>query len=198
MQIRQVHRNDIDSLARVLAAAFESDPLSRWIFGDHDGLPDRLHASFERALTVIYVPKGHSYTTVDLAGASLWSAPGKWKMSFFQQLRLAPSFLRILGLRRAAERGAPMGRLVERAHPAEPHWYLGVLGVDPARQRSGVGNALVRPMLDRADREHTLTYLETSTAENVPYYERFGFTIREELELPHEGPPVWTMGRQPQ
>jgi ribosomal protein S18 acetylase RimI-like enzyme len=197
-EIRPVGRDDIDTLAGVLAAAFETDPLSRWMFGEHAGLRDRLRASFVKALGVIYVPKGHSYTTDDLAGAALWSAPNKWKMSFFQQLRLAPSFLRLLGPRRAAQKGSPMARLVERAHPSEPHWYLGVLGVDPARQRSGVGNALVRPMLERADREHTLAYLETSKAENVPYYERFGFGVREELKLPHDGPPVWTMERKPQ
>jgi predicted N-acetyltransferase YhbS len=198
MDIRRIERKDVDTLAGVLAAAFETDPLSRWIFGEHAGLRDRLRASFAKTLQIVYIPKNQAYTTDDLAGVALWSPPGKWKMSVIQQLRIAPSFLRILGLRRAAKKGAPLGRIVERAHPNERHWYLGVLGVDPTRQRSGVGRALVRPILDRADHERTMAYLETSKAENVPYYERFGFTVREELELPNEGPPIWTMARQPQ
>ena len=34
-----------------------------------------------------------------------------------------------------------------RHHPAEPHWYLPLIGVDPSRQNQGHGSALLRHAL---------------------------------------------------
>ena len=35
--------------------------------------------------------------------------------------------------------------------------------------------------LDRVDAEHAPAYLESSKAENVPYYQRFGFEVTGEI-----------------
>jgi ribosomal protein S18 acetylase RimI-like enzyme len=195
VEIRPVRRSDIAPLADTLAAAFEVDPFSRWLFGPDD-LHDRLRKSFEIQLRIISMPKKESFTTDDLAGAALWAPPGQWKLSSWQELRLAPSYLHALGPRRVAK-AAPAARMIERAHPFEPHWHLAVLGVAPDRQRTGVGSALLRPMLERADADGVLAYLETARPENIAYYERHGFTVSKQLEVPHGGPPMWTMTRRP-
>lgn len=196
MNVRDIRPAEIPAIAASLTAAFEEDPFSRWMFGPDEGLRRRLRASFTALLRVVYLPKGYAYTTDDLCGAALWSAPGRWRFSTMQQLRIAPTFVRVLGPRRLA-RAAPAGRAVDHAHPKEPHWYLSVLGVDPARQRSGIGSALLRPMLARADSDGLITYLETSNEVNVPYYERHGFEVRMEFDIPRGGPRLWTMGRRP-
>jgi GNAT superfamily N-acetyltransferase len=77
-----------------------------------------------------------------------------------------------------------------------PHWYLAILGVDPLFQRSGAGTALLRPVLDRCDREATVAYLETQKPENVPWYGRHGFEVVETLEV-RGCPPMWTLLREP-
>lgn len=195
MVVRPVRRADVAQLSDVLASAFEVDPFSRWLFGP-DRLHDRLRKSFESQLRVISMPKKECYTTEDLAGAALWAPPGRWKLSFWQEMRLAPSYLRMLGPRGAA-RAAPAARMIERAHPREPHWHLAVLGVAPERQRSGVGHALLQPVLERADADGMVAYLETARPENITYYERHGFQVTKELELPNDGPPLWTMTRRP-
>jgi len=83
-----------------------------------------------------------------------------------------------------------------KEHPREPHWYLALIGVDPAFQGSGVGTALLRPRLAACDETGVPAYLETQKPENVPYYERFGFKVRTVVR--HEGcPPLWTMWRDP-
>jgi ribosomal protein S18 acetylase RimI-like enzyme len=64
---------------------------------------------------------------------------------------------------------------MERHHPQEPHWYLPLIGVDPACQGKGYGSALLRYVTDRFDREGAVAYLESSNPRNIPLYERHGF-----------------------
>jgi GNAT superfamily N-acetyltransferase len=52
-----------------------------------------------------------------------------------------------------------------------------LLGVDQARQRQGIGSALLAPTLERADLERLPCYLETLATMNVPFYERHGFAV---------------------
>ncbi len=83
----------------------------------------------------------------------------------------------------------------DRVHPAEPHWYLGIIGADPGRQGTGAGRAVMEHVLERADAEGTPAYLESSKEQNLSYYERFGFTVTSEERLPDGGPRFWPMWR---
>jgi GNAT superfamily N-acetyltransferase len=86
---------------------------------------------------------------------------------------------------------------VERNHPREPHYYLPFVGVEPESQGKGIGNALLRPILDRCDREGMPAYLEASTPRNRACYLRQGFEVTEEFRYPKGGPPSWRMWRNP-
>src|SRR5437588_8999222 len=94
--VRLATREDSPRLGGVLADAFEDDPLSRWLFGEDSDLRERLRRSFEALLRRVYLSKGNTYTTDDLAGCAMWAPPGKWKLSVPQQLRLAPVMLRLM------------------------------------------------------------------------------------------------------
>lgn len=85
--------------------------------------------------------------------------------------------------------------LLERIHPLEPHWYLGILGVEPDRQNAGLGTALLRSWLARVDEEDAASYLETDRAENVGFYRRVGFEVVNEQRVLGVG--VWCMWRTP-
>ncbi|WP_214326577.1 GNAT family N-acetyltransferase [Nonomuraea sediminis] len=87
---------------------------------------------------------------------------------------------------------------VDARHPAEPHWYLAVLGTDPAAQGQGLGRALLESGLARSDATGLPAYLETTKEQNVPFYERFGFHVRDHLTLPTNGPHAWLMWRPAQ
>jgi len=79
------------------------------------------------------------------------------------------------------------------SYVANDVWYLEVLGVEPACQRSGVGSALTRHGLDRARADTADAFLETSVASNVPYYKHLGFEVVNEGDPPDGGPHVWFM-----
>lgn len=86
--------------------------------------------------------------------------------------------------------------LLDRRHPREPHWYLFVVGSDPARRGRGLGHAVIAPVLDRCDEDGLPAYLESSNPANVPYYARMGFEVTGELT--RAGcPPLIPMRRQP-
>ena len=81
-------------------------------------------------------------------------------------------------------------------HPDEPHWYLPLIGVDPAQQGKGLGDALMRHALVRCDRAGQPAYLESSNPRNISLYRRHGF---EELGTIQAGssPALVPMLRRP-
>jgi ribosomal protein S18 acetylase RimI-like enzyme len=85
-------------------------------------------------------------------------------------------------------------------HPVyapEPHWYLAMLGVDPVWQRQGIGEELMRPVFEEADRQGLTCYLEAPTAGNARYYERRGFQVLAETDIPDSTVHIWLMRREP-
>ena len=89
-----------------------------------------------------------------------------------------------------------MGKFHKR-HAPEPHWYLLIVGVDPELQGRGLGRALVKEGLARADEGNHPCYLETSEERNLVFYERQGFVVVGTAPLGKDGPPGWAMRRNP-
>ena len=77
-------------------------------------------------------------------------------------------------------------------------WYLFLLGVEPNCQRRGLGGALMRPVLERADAARQPCYLETENQRNVAFYLKQGFeTIVNGEEAGSSGVRFWTFRRDP-
>lgn len=83
------------------------------------------------------------------------------------------------------------------SRPRQPHWYLATLGTAPERQGRGVGSTLLATVLDRLDEEGLPAYLESSKERNVAFYARHRFEVVRELVVPHGGPRLWLMWREP-
>jgi GNAT superfamily N-acetyltransferase len=140
--------------------------------------------------------KGVTYTTEGPAaqGGAIWFAPGSWKLG---GLELLTAFPTLLAFGRDTPRSLGLLNQVEKVHPEEPHWYLSVLGTDPAHQGKGVGSALMQPVLDRCDEEGLGAYLESSKEANIPFYRRHGFEVTTEVTIKGGGPTLWPMWRDP-
>jgi GNAT superfamily N-acetyltransferase len=151
---------------------------------------------FDVMLRTVHVARDECYTTADVIGGALWVPPGRWRLGFVQQLRLLPGMVRVFGrdLPRA-QRGLAV---MDSGHPRKPHWYLDSLGVAPEWQGKGIGSALMRPVLERCDRERTPAYLNAGSPRSRELYRRHGFVVTEEFRLPEDGPPLWRMWREPQ
>ncbi|MFF0544440.1 GNAT family N-acetyltransferase [Nocardia thailandica] len=194
--VQPAERGDADVAARVLAAAFQEDPVMSWILPDARRRSAGLPHFFRAAARHLFLPAGGSALARGadgaVAGAALWTPPGTWPVGAGAQVRALPGMLRGFGRRIGA--GKRVGDLLEHHHPAEPHWYLAMIGTSPAARGAGHGYALMRAGLDRADADRAPAYLESSNPANVPYYERFGFDVLDEIVVPG-GPPLWRMWR---
>lgn len=193
---RRATSADIDGMAESLALAFQDDPLIRWLFGADPPRPMRYSRPFFAREGARHLRHHEVYTLDGTPGAAYWDPPGHWKTKPLDILRSSPSMLSgIRGRTLNALRG--LGRM-EAAHAKHPdHYYLAVLGTRPDRQGSGLGSALLAPVLEHCDREGVGAYLESSKEANIPFYRRHGFEVVEELEFP-SGPTIWPMWRDPQ
>jgi len=191
--VRPATIEEVEPLAQVLARAFREDPFQRWIFPRERARARGSRRTFALALRS-EIEHGTVLTTDELQGVAIWRDPQFGLPSLRETLGAG---LELLPLVRARSPLVFAGfqRLL-RNRPSAPHWYLSILGTDPEHQRSGVGAALLLPMLERCDQRGTTAYLEASRAENVPYYERFGFVAAGEFRMP-AGPPLWRMLREP-
>jgi GNAT superfamily N-acetyltransferase len=194
--IHKLTADEVPRVALALARAFEDDPVMSWIFRSDSERLARLERAFGLFLRRIWLPREECYAADRLFGAALWLPPGTWHLRITDQLRLLPSMIAVTGSN--LPRLFMALNLIEKKHPSEPpHYYLAVLGVEPELQGRGFGGALMQPVLARCDRERIPAYLESSKRRNVVLYERHGFRVLEEVQLPRGGPPIWRMWREP-
>lgn len=192
-QVRKVTRDDVPGLSESLTRAFWDDPVTSWFYPDEARRGDQLRKSFELRLKAVFMSRGENWTVDGLRAGALWAPPGTWQVGTRELIRMVP-LLFDFG-RRVGEVMRGLSKLDE-LHPREPHWYLAVLGTEPEHQGEGHGSALLAKVLERVDREEAPAYLESSKADNLPFYGRHGFEVTGELVLP-DGPKLWTMWREP-
>ena len=183
-------------MAEVLARAFYDDPPMSWILPHDASRARRLSRMFATILRYEALPAGVVDVAVSaerVVGVAIWFSPDAWRPApLLQQLRSLPSYLRALG-RRLGPASNLMAAAV-RAHPAEPHWYLAYIGVDPAAQGHGAGSALLRSRLAQLDAQSQASFLESSKPGNIPLYEHFGYVVSGEPHAPDGCPlitPMW-------
>ena len=118
--------------------------------------------------------QGEVWTTQDIAGACLFFAPNNWHISAWTQRRAAYRIVRASDLATTLNIRTIFHTL-ETAQPTEPHYYLLAVGVSSRHRNRGIGAALLRPMLERCNRDHAAAYLENSNPTNHHFYEQRGF-----------------------
>lgn len=196
-QVRAVTASDVETLAGVLARAFLHDPWLTYIFRAPPPRREvRLRRLYAKILRHSLACERPVLTTGTAAAVSLWRAPGQYPDTATENLRQAVPMLTVVGLGPTLVRALRAERKSAEHHDASPHWYLDVLGCDPAAQRSGHGATLIAHGLERADADGAPTRLTTQTPDNVAYYRRFGFDVTREDDVPG-GPHLWYLERSP-
>lgn len=192
---RRATAADAPALTRTLARAFHDDPVACWACPPAGPRP-RLLTRFYAVRVGQMLAREEVWTAPEGAAAALWAPPGEWRTTLRQDLSLArgmvtPRLLARLPLVLHGMTG------IERRHPPQPpHWYLAMLGTDPAAQGRGLGSAVLAPVLERCDADGVGAYLESSKERNIAFYARHGFRVTRELRLPR-GPRMWAMWRDP-
>lgn len=192
---RRAEPAELPELARMLARAFHEDPVAAWACRPESLRPRVLERVFGMRLRDLH-PRGEIWTDDCLRSIAVWAAPDQWHTTARQDIAYATPLLRPrLALRMPMVITGMLG--AQKVHPHEPpHWYLAILGTDPAAQGHGLGSSMLAPVLEECDRDGVGAYLESSKEQNLDFYARHGFRVTSERRLPR-GPSLWPMWRDP-
>jgi GNAT superfamily N-acetyltransferase len=189
--------SQLQPVVDVLARAFCGNPLNRAVVRSED--PDRCFRANRHSMRALLpMARLHGQVLVatldgEVAGGLVAIPPGRGPLPpppLMDRLR----FLMRQGWS-VARRWEVVFETLDALHPVEPHWYLGVLGVDRFAQSRGVGAALLSRWLAGVDRDGMPAYLETDSEGNVRFYERAGFSLDGETSI--LGVRAWCMKRAP-
>lgn len=177
--------------SNLLARAFAEDPIITWFL--YGRLRRRIaFPAFFRAVLEEMLPSGHLYAAHGdgkLIGVAAWLPPDAQEPDARARRSAARQRTLVRMLFPRASNGLFAGfAAMEQFHPADPHWYLAFVGVEPTIQSHGIGRSLLAPVLMIADQTATLCYLETPFPRTHKFYEQLGFMRQSELN-PFVGPP---------
>lgn len=173
-----------------IVLAFAADPMARWTWPHSDQYLAAM-PRLARAFGGGAFANAGAYCTDEYAGAALWLPPGvhpdEEGLGDVTQSTVSASL---------REDVFAVFEQMAAYHPSEPHWYLPLIGVDPAHQRKGHGDALMLYALERCDRGHAPAYLESTNPRNVSLYRRHGFEALGTIRV-GSSPPLVPMLRRP-
>jgi GNAT superfamily N-acetyltransferase len=168
-QVRVLTPADEDPAMQTIVLAFAADPMARWTWPQAQqflaAMPRMVRAFGSKAFS-----NGSAYGADDYAAAALWLPPG---VHADEEALGAVIESTVAGSLRP-ETDAIFEQMATY-HPTEPHWYLPLIGADPAHQGEGLGGALMTHALARCDHDHAPAYLESSNPRNIPFYRRHAF-----------------------
>jgi len=188
LTVAAITKLEVDQAVAVLCLAFSSDPAARWTYPDPHAYVKYI-PRFVRAFGGKAIEYDTAHRVSNFRGAALWLPPGVHP----DEEALGAILQESLAADRLEEVSGVFERM-GRYHPAEPHWYLPMIGVDPPHQGRGYGSALLRYALMQCDRDHVPAYLESSNPANVSLYERHGFVVLGTIQV-GSSPPIIPMLR---
>ena len=199
-EIVRLTDSQIPAAAATLAHAFHDDPLMVYAIPDPVDRMRLLPEVYARMIR-FGVLTGEVYVTAGtVEGVAVWLPPNvKWTRENIEAsgMHETPTLIGNDAYQRYREVVGREWQARER-DMTDPCWYLFLLGVEPSRQRQGLGGALMRPILERADTDQIACYLETENERNVAFYRRQGFeVIVNGEEADATGVRFWTFRRMP-
>ena len=180
---------EIDHAVATLVLAFATDPVARWMYGDPHHYLMHIPELF-RALGTSSFEAGAAERSADGLGVALWLPPGIHGDDGPLEAVIAGSLVR----EKQAEVAAVFEQ-TEHYRPAEPHWYLSLIGVEALHRNQGCGAALLQHRLRQCDREHLSAYLWSSNPQNTSLYGRHGFEIAGTIQV-GSSPSIFPMLRR--
>lgn len=181
-------------LLDVLAQAFRDNPMNVAIHGRKPKRRVRANRAGLRALVLDTAVEAVARVVRHqgrVVGGFVVVPPGAFPLS-------SPSLVRQFGCHwrqgaAAVEQWRAVTELLGRYHPAEPHWYLAVLGIVPWWQGHGFGSRLLGE-LDRVVASDVCpVYLESDRESSMRFYLARGFALRTEVRF--QGIQCWCLGR---
>jgi len=186
---------DLPAAVETLARAFYADPVWSWAFPDPERRLEQ-HRALWRVVAESALGYESAWLVGDCAAVALWIPPGQPELRPEDEERVESLLREMLGA--GAARVLETFERFDAAHPHdEPHFYLSLLATNPDHSGRGLGMGLLAANLARIDAAGMPAFLESTNPANTPRYERLGFSVCGEFELPDDAPGVTQMWRDP-
>ena len=195
----RINKAQAKPAVKTLSAAFMDYPLLQYYFPD-DLIRKKIAHNFLSFAVYAGIKYGEVYATSDnLEGVAVWLPSKNYPLTFWKILRSVP-VSKILGfVRNGGSKLQPFNDYIENIHKQYtpfPHWFLQAIGVAPQFQGKGYASKLLRPMLNRLDKEGLPCYLETTTEKKASLYQHFGFKTMNKSKVPQTQLMNWAMLRR--
>lgn len=177
----RANHSDRERIVDILSSSFDDNKSVNYIIKQDSRRPERLKKLMEYSFDYCRL-FGDVFLTEDKKGCALIIKPDEKKTSLksiLLDVRLALSVVGIGNVKKAMARESA----IKEIHPDGKLYYLWFIGVDPSEQNKGIGSKLLGEVINRAQAQNRTICLETSTLKNIPWYEKFGFTIYKELDF---------------
>lgn len=198
MEVTYLDRSHLSDAVGVLARAFTNDPMANYMMrlsklSLEKSLNELFLFSCEVRLLLDWPLLGVRIDHSQLAGVAGISLPGE--IEWPQSLQDVYENLKTKIGPEAVSRLETYSQIADTNRPAEPHYQLGMIGVDPEHQGKGCGGRLLRFVNEMSEShpESTGVWLDTENPRNVPYYQRFGYEVEAHSML--DEIDVWGMFR---
>ena len=203
IDIVRLDEDQLEPAAEMLARFLNDQPHASLLFGPDPEARMRIFREGYMPLLRYCSAFAHPHVAISggqMVGIALWMPP--------HGSRATPEEEREFGLdRMPATFGEPvvglrpLGDRLRDLHERDmkaPHWFLAMMVVDPSRQGSGIGSALIRPILLRADEGKLPCYTDTTLPAHVDFYARHGFKVVVDDIERTTSIRFWTLSREPQ
>ncbi len=195
-----IRKDLLKASGKVFSEAFHDDPFISYVFPDLNEKEQKSPRYWYLALKYAYI-YGEVYTiSNDLEGVVAWLPSEKLDTSIIRIIRSgnfklpwllgSSAFKRLLTC-------VDWVMSVQKQKAPFKHMYLNALCVSPNHQGNGYSNTLLKPMFERLDNENLPCYMETQKPHIVPFYERLGFQVADEQQIPGTDLTNWAMIRDP-
>ncbi|KAB8041109.1 GNAT family N-acetyltransferase [Silvanigrella paludirubra] len=189
-------KSDIEIATNTLTSAFEHDPCLRYILNSNEYHPE-IAFQIHKQVVKSGLYFGHALSTSkSMEGVSVWMPPTKKNISIWDFILSGGLSIPIKTIFRmnTYENHALKVRNEIAIHD---HWYLFSIGVHKEYQGKSYGTKMLKPILDFIDQRNEYCYLETHNPNNIAFYEKHGFELKNVTLLPKSNTEHYAMYRSP-
>ena len=181
---------DLETVTEIISRSFADDPVWGPAYGSASGGGPRAiwRLEVEAAMRL-----GWTWLSAGDEAAAVWIPPGGSTFDHAETQAYLVFLAELLGP--TFDRVAALHARFEAAAPAEPHYYLSLLGTHPDHRGQGHGMRLLRDNLATIDEEGVAAYLESTNPANDARYAAVGFERIGAFEGYVPGTVITTMWR---
>lgn len=164
----------------ILSKAFDSNGSVNYVVKQNINRARRIRKLMDYSFELCF-RFGEVLLTDNKQGVALILYPQRKKTTLKTILLDAKLASQVIGFRRTLKILERESK-IKKNHPKELI-YLWFIGVAPETQGKGLGSLLMNEIIKIANSQNLPIYLETSMEQNLPFYERAGFKIFNNIEF---------------